>query len=154
MKEKICSFCGHRDADSSLRAQIKETITDIIVNEGITIFYSGGIGNFDMLCESVVRELKRTYPLKLYLIMPYMTQKINRDGKYYMELYDDIIIPDLGEVHYKRAITERNKWIAEQSHIILCYIHRSSGGAYRMYQYAKKHNINTRVLSRNNLHLI
>ena len=138
MKEKICSFCGHRDADSSLRAQIKETITDIIVNEGITIFYSGGIGNFDMLCESVVRELKRTYPLKLYLIMQYMTQKINRDGKYYKELYDDIIIPDLGEVHYKRAITERNRWMVEQSDVILCYIYRSSGGAYQMYHYAQK----------------
>ena len=121
MKEKICSFFGHRDADSSLRSQIKTAVTDLIKNKGITIFYSGGMGNFDSLCESVVRELKKTYPLKLYLIAPYMTQKINRDGKYYKELYDDIIVPDLREVHYKRAITERNKWITEQSDIILCY---------------------------------
>ena len=139
MKEKICSFCGHRDADSGLRTQIKVAITDIIENKGVTTFYSGGMGNFDNLCESVVRELKQTYYLKLYLIAPYMTQKINRDGKYYKELYDDIIIPDLGEVHYKRAITERNRWMVEQSDIILCYIYRSSGGAYKTVQYAKKH---------------
>ena len=138
MKEKICSFCGHRDADSSLRTQIKAAIMDIIENEDITTFYSGGMGNFDSLCESVVRELKRIYPLKLYLIAPHMTQKINRDGKYYKELYDDIIIPDLGEVHYKRAITERNKWIVEQSEIVLCCIYRSGGGAYQTYQYAQR----------------
>ena len=137
MKEKICSFCGHRDADSSLRTEIKEAIIDIIENGNITTFYSGGMGNFDKLCESVVRELKQVYPLKLYLIAPYMTQKINRNGKYYMELYDDIIIPDLGEVHYKRAITERNKWIVKKSNVLLCYVTRSNGGAYQMMQYAR-----------------
>ena len=146
LKEKICSFCGHRDADSSLRTQIKETITDIIENEGITTFYSGGMGNFDSLCESVVRELKKTYPLKLYLIAPYMTQKINRDGKYYKELYDDIIIPDLGEAHYKRAITDRNEWIVRKSDLLLNYVTRSSGGAYRMLQYARKLNKTIRKL--------
>ena len=141
-KEKICTFCGHRDADSSLRAQIKEKITDIIENKGITTFYSGGMGIFDMLCESVVRELKRTYPIKLYLIMPYMTKRLNTDKAYYEIQYDDIIIPDLGEVHFKRAITERNKWMAEQSDIILCYVTRSSGGAYQMYQYAQRQDKN------------
>ena len=138
MKEKICSFCGHRDADSSLRSQIKTAVIDLIENKGITTFYSGGMGAFDGMCESVVRELKRAHPLKLYLIAPYMTQKINRDGQYYMELYDDIIIPDLGEVHYKRAITERNKWIVRQSDVLICYVTRSSGGAYQMIQYAQK----------------
>ena len=138
MKEKICSFCGHRDANNSLRTQIKKAITDIIVNEGITTFYSGGMGKFDGMCESVVRELKRAHPLKLYLIAPYMTQRINRDGEYYMELYDDIIIPDLGEVHYKRAITKRNKWVVEKSDVLLCYVTRSSGGAYQTLQYAQK----------------
>ena len=55
MKEKICSFCGHRDADSSLRTQIKAAITDIIENDGVTTFYSGGMGAFDGMCESDVR---------------------------------------------------------------------------------------------------
>ena len=140
MNKKICSFCGHRDADNSLRTQIKKAITDIIVNEGITTFYSGGMGAFDGMCESVVRELKRAHPLKLYLIAPYMTQKINRDGKYYKELYDNIIIPDLGEVHYKRAVTERNRWMVRKTDVLLCYVTRSIGGAYRMLQYARKLN--------------
>ena len=96
------------------------------------------MGEFDILCESVVCELKRTYQLKLYLIAPYMTQKLNRNREYYRELYDDIIIPDLGEIHYKRAITERNKWIANQSDIILCYVKHCYGGAYQMFHYAQR----------------
>ena len=141
MDEKICSFCGHRDCDSSIRKQIKETITDLIENQGITTFYSGGMGNFDKLCESVVRELKQKYEdIRLCLIMPYMTKKLNTDKEYYNAMYDEIIIPDLGDIHYKRAITERNKWMVDCSDVILFYVTRSSGGAYRMQKYAKNEN--------------
>lgn len=139
MKEKICCFCGHRDCDSLMREQIKEKITDLIENQGITVFYSGGMGNFDMLCGSVVREFKQKYEdIRLCLVAPYMTKKLNTDRAYYNEMYDEIIIPDLGEVHYKRAITERNKWMVDQSDVVLCYVTRSSGGAYTMREYAAK----------------
>ena len=138
MKEKICCFCGHRDCDSSLREKIKEAITDLIENQGITTFYSGGMGNFDKLCESVVRELKQKHKdIRLCLIMPYMTKRLNTDREYYNAMYDEIIIPDLGDVHYKRAITERNKWMVNCSDVVLCYVTRSSGGAYRMREYAE-----------------
>lgn len=139
MKEKICCFCGHRDCDGSMREQIKETITDLIKNQGITTFYSGGMGNFDKICENVVRELKREYKdIRLCLVAPYMTKRLNTDREYYNAMYGEIIIPDLGEVHYKRAITERNKWMVDQSDVILCYVTRGSGGAYTMRQYAAK----------------
>lgn len=141
MKEKICSFCGHRDCDSLVRGQIKEAITDLIKNQCITTFYSGGMGNFDKLCESVVRELKQKYKnLRLCLVAPYMTKKLNTDKEYYNAMYDEIIIPDLGDIHYKRAITERNKWMVDCSNVLLCYVTRNSGGAYRMQKYAKNEN--------------
>ena len=139
MNEKICSFCGHRDCDRSLREKIKEAITGLVENQGITTFYSGGMGNFDKLSESVVRELKREYKdIRLCLIAPYMTKHLNTDRAYYNAMYDEIIIPDLGDVYYKRAITERNKWMVRKSDILLCYVTRSYGGAYQMYRYAKE----------------
>ena len=139
MIEKICCFCGHRDCDSSLREKIKEAITDLIENQGITTFYSGGMGNFDKLCESVVRELKQKHKdIRLCLIMPYMTKRLNTDKEYYAEMYDEIIIPDLGDVHYKRAITERNKWMVDRSDVVLCYVIRNNGGAYKMREYGAR----------------
>ena len=44
----------------------------------------------------------------------------------------------LGLSHPKFAITKRNEWMAEQADLILCYIERESGGAYKAVQYAKK----------------
>ena len=138
MDDKICSFCGHRNCVNLSRTQIKKEIADLIENIDIKTFYSGGMGDFDTLCESVVRELKRSYDIRLYLIAPYFTQRFNNYKEFYMQSYDDIIIPDLGDIHYKRAIGARNRWIAERSDIILCYVIRDYGGAYQMYRYAQK----------------
>ena len=126
--------------------QIKNEITKLIENSGIDTFYSGGMGAFDTLCESVVREMKRTYDIKLCLVVPYFTQLLNKDKEYYTEKYDEIIVPDLGDIHYKRAIGARNRWIAEQSDVLLCYVVRNIGGAYQMLQYARKMNKTIRKL--------
>ena len=146
MNNRICSFCGHRDCDLSLKIQTKNEIMDLIKNVGINIFYSGGMGAFDNLCESVVCEMKRTYDIKLCLVVPYFTQQLNKNKEYYTSRYDEIIVPDLGDVHYKRAIGVRNKWIVEQSDVLLCYVVRGSGGAYQMLQYARKMNKTIRKL--------
>lgn len=43
--------------------------------------------------------------IRLNLVLPYMTNQINRDKEYLESRFDDIIIPmDLMGVHYKAAI--------------------------------------------------
>lgn len=144
---KICGFCGHRDCDDELREQIRATIKDIIENDGITVFYSGGMGDFDRLCEHAVREIQRSNKdIKLYLIKPSFTQKLNTEKEYYSNFYDGIIIPDFDNVHYKRIITKRNEWIVNHSDIILCYVIRRNGGAYKTLQHALKMNKSIRKL--------
>ena len=50
--------------------------------------------------------------------------------------YDRVDIPI--SAHPKLAITKRNEWMAEQADLVICYIERESGGAYKAVQYAKK----------------
>lgn len=115
---------------------------DLIENHEVDTFYSGGMGDFDGMCESVVRELKKEYTkIKLYLILPYMVKSLNNAPEYYKYNYDDVIIPDMGDIHYKRAIPERNKWIVDNSDYIICLINRTYGGAYTTYKYAKNSNV-------------
>jgi uncharacterized phage-like protein YoqJ len=135
MQNKICSFCGHREVfDSKIQEQVENTIIDLIENHEVGIFYSGGMGEFDKICETAVRKLKRKYMhIKLYWIAPYFTRKINTAKN----MYDKIIIADLANVHYKKAITKRNQLMAEKSDFIICYVIRGWGGAYTMMKYAK-----------------
>lgn len=55
-----CAFFGHRSFDyEPYRDKIREKIVDLIENRGVTTFYSGGRGSFDVLCARTVWELKQ-----------------------------------------------------------------------------------------------
>ena len=139
MSGKICCFSGHRFVlDGNVKERVETKIEELIC-EGFTEFYSGGMGEFDGICENAVRSVKhRNKKIKLRLILPYMKTSVNRNREYYESSCDEIIIPDMGEIHYKRAITVRNRWIAERSDVVLAYVIRDFGGAYDMCRYAEK----------------
>ena len=136
MREKICSFCGHRTIiTENLEEKIYTNILDLIKNYGYTSFYSGGMGEFDLLCEQVVRKLKREYPdIKLYRIM----YRYKTDMESVKNLVDEIIIPDFGEAYYKKIIDLRNRWMVDMSQSVLCYIYKNYRGAYKTMRYAEK----------------
>lgn len=139
MSGKICCFSGHRLVlDGNVKERVEMKVEELVC-EGFTEFYSGGMGEFDGICENAVRRIKqKDKKIKLRLILPYMKTSVNRDREYYESSYDEIIIPDIGGVHYKRAITVRNRWIAERADVVLAYVIRDFGGAYDMCRYAEK----------------
>lgn len=139
MSGKICSFSGHREVlDIDVEKRVKEEIEKLI-ERGFTEFYSGGMGEFDEICEKAVRRIQsKNAAVKLYLILPYMKKSVNDNRAYYENMYDEIIVPELGDIHRKRAITARNRWIAERSDAILAYVTRGLGGAHDMCNYAEK----------------
>ena len=138
--KRICMFCGHRDIclDADEIKNIKKILNDLIKNENVNTFYTGGMGNFDKICSGIVRELKKVYKhIRLYLIIPYLTKKVLREN---MEdcVYDEIIEPDLGDVYYKCAIVKRNQWMVEKSEYIVAYVYKKYGGAYTTLKYGNK----------------
>lgn len=108
--------------------------------QGCVIFYTGAMGEFDSLFSSAVRKAKKVYPnIKLICVKPYFTNDINTDRDYYAALYDDIIIPDeLADIHPKAAIKARNRWIINNSDIVLIYTLRNYGGAYEAKRFAER----------------
>lgn len=138
-----CTFAGHR---SILHHGIKERVSAILEKlaamDDTFIFYSGGMGEFDALCDGAVRDMKKQYPrknIRLILVEPYMKRSINTEGEYLLRLYDEIIIPEELEcAHYKRAIPLRNRWMVDHSDYLIAYLHRPFGGAYETTQYAKQ----------------
>ena len=139
MKETIRALCGHRDVlDPTVEERAEKEIISL-VEQGFTIFYSGGMGEFNKICECIVRKIKRKNDqVKLCLILPYIKSSVNHTPAYYNALYDEIIVPDLGNPHYKRAVTERNRWIVKNSDVVLAYVFRNCGGAWTMLNFAEK----------------
>lgn len=141
MGKECCGF-GHREVFENLTERLDKAIQQAI-EEGCVYFYTGGMGEFDNLFSSAVRRAKKRYPnIKLICVKPYMTNEINENHNHYSGLYyDDVIIPtELAGVHYKTIIYNRNQWLVDQSNIIIGYIKRNYGGAYKAIKYAERMN--------------
>ncbi len=138
-----CTFAGHREVyKANIPKMLDEAIEQILKTDACFSFLVGGMGDFDGLCASAVRKAKRKYPEKqisLELVLPYLTQDLNENKDYYEQFYDSVIIPiELAGVHYKSAITKRNRWMVEQSSVIVSFVYRDFGGAFKTLKYAKK----------------
>lgn len=136
---KLCCGFGHRNVFENLSEKLDDAI-ESAVQQGCEIFYTGAIGDFDSLFSSAVRRAKKTYPyIKLICVKPYFTNDINTNRDYYTALYDDIIIPDeLADIHYKAAIKARNRWMIDNSDIVIVHTIRNYGGAYEAKRYSEQ----------------
>ena len=136
---KACCGFGHRNVFENISSKLDNAVEEAIA-QGCEIFYTGAMGDFDSLFSSAVRSAKKVYPhIKLIGVKPYFTNDINTDKDYYAALYDDIIIPDeLAGIHPKAAIKARNRWMIDNSDIVLVYTVRNFGGAYEAKRYAER----------------
>ena len=136
---KACCGFGHRYVFENLISKLDNAVEEAIT-QGCELFYTGAMGDFDSLFSSAVRSAKKVYPhIKLIGVKPYFTNDINTDKDYYAALYDDIIIPDeLAGIHPKAVIKARNRWIIDNSDIVLIYTVRNFGGAYEAKRYAER----------------
>ena len=138
---KACCGFGHREVFHDIRAEIYNIIFDA-AEQGCAVFYTGAMGEFDMIFSSAVRQVRLRKPyIKLICVQPYLTQKINEDREYLYSLYDDIIVPtELADIHPKAVITKRNQWMIRQSDYVIVYTIRNYGGAYKAMRYAERQN--------------
>ena len=138
---KACCGFGHREVFHNISAEVYNAVLDA-AEHGCTVFYTGAMGEFDMIFSSAVRQAKLQKPLiKLICVQPYLTQKIIEDREYIYSLYDDIIVPtELADIHPKAVIAKRNQWMIRHSDLVLVYTIRDCGGAYNAMRYAERQN--------------
>lgn len=140
--DNICSAFGHREVYQNIEKEIDKVIIELIEKHNINTFFTGGIGEFDRLFSSSVRRAQKNRPdIKLILVKPYFSGEINRHKSYYQNHYTSVIVPEeIIGVHYKSAITKRNKWMIDNSSYCIFYVSRDFGGAYTAMKYAEKKN--------------
>ena len=134
-----CGF-GHRMLLMDIEKPLREVLERLVEERGVTVFYTGGMGEFDDLFARTVRSMERECPsLRLVLVLPYLTERLNLDKAFYEVFYDEILIPaELDGVHPKAAIGQRNRWMVDHSDIVVAALHRDFGGAAEAVRYAEK----------------
>ena len=136
----ICCGFGHRVMLMDIEKPLRELLERLVAERSVDVFYTGGMGEFDELFARTVRCMKRDCPsLRLVLVAPYLTERLNMDKMFYESLYDEILIPaELDGVHPKAAIGQRNRWMVDHSDIVVAALHRDFGGAAAAVRYAEK----------------
>ena len=140
LKEKVCCGFGHREVYAAVAEPLRKTLERLITEQNVCVFLTGGMGAFDALFSAAVRQLRLTYPhIRLELVQPYLTATLQKNKGEYIQIYDEIVIPDaLDGAHRKAAIPLRNRWMVEQSDVVVSYLRRDFGGAYQAVVYAQK----------------
>ena len=135
----ICCGFGHRVLLMDVEKPLREVLERLVAERGVRVFYTGGMGEFDELFARTVRSMKRECPsLRLVLVAPYLTERLNLDKAFYEAQYDEILIPaELDGVHPKAAIGLRNRWIVDRSDIVIAALNRDFGGAAEAVRYAE-----------------
>ncbi|MBO5357445.1 MAG: hypothetical protein J6A95_06715 [Clostridia bacterium] len=134
----IITFCGH--SDFIRKDEYEQRILDILEKEtgdsGAEI-YLGEYGAFDSFAYECSKKFQQTHKnVSLVFITPYLLGIAN-DKK---ARYDNIIYPELERVPKRYAILKRNEYMIEKADVVIAFVNRNYGGAYKSYNYAKRKN--------------
>jgi uncharacterized phage-like protein YoqJ len=123
----ICTFFGHKDTPKEIESALRSTLIDLIENKNVNVFYVGNNGNFDTMVRRQLEELSQVYPITYSVVLAYLPTEKNK--------YDDFtntLLPEGIEAVPKRfAISWRNKWMIEQSDVVVTYVTHTYGGAWQ-----------------------
>ena len=119
------TFFGHKDTPKEIEPTLRSTLVDLIENHGATEFYVGNNGSFDTMVRRQLENLSQTYPITYNIVLAYIpTKKSEYDS------FTNTLLPEGIETIPKRfAISYRNKWMVEQSDVVVTYVTHSFGGA-------------------------
>lgn len=128
------TFCGHRTIDrpTEVKSWLEEVVRSLIL-QGSNKFLLGGYGAFDLTAAHDVHELKAEFPcVESTLVLAYLSTDTDP------HLYDNSLYPPLENVPPRYAISRRNRWLIENSDVVVAYVQHSWGGAATTLSYAKR----------------
>ena len=158
IRNGVCCFTGHRPQSLpfrfnenderciDLKRRLKDTIIEMITQNGVTHFISGMAIGVDMYAAEIVLELKETYPnISLEAAIPCE----NQSAKWAEQLrnrYNDIlekcdIHTVLQHSYTADCMHKRNKYMVDNSDWIIAVWNGKPSGTGKTVKYATMHGI-------------
>ena len=132
-----CTFFGHHDTPSTILPALRNTIRRAVTEYGVDYFLVGNQGHFDGMVLEVLRKAKNKHPhINYNVVLAYMPGEKEEWNPYN---YGETMLPEgIEGIHPKYAISWRNKWMVNESDIVVAYITHSWGGAAKYVGMATK----------------
>lgn len=149
------SLFGHKKIHNhyKIEAILEEIVRDLLTSKDRVEFLVGRDGEFDLLAACVVRRVKNKTGHKnssLTLVLPYATKHFHDNEKEYFEYFDDVkILSESDERRIKGGLRLRNKYLADRSDMVICYVESDKDSAYQAEKYAES--LKRRIVNVTNL---
>lgn len=139
--EKVCAFTGHRQVEENFDVQRLKEVLAAYIGEGYIDFLCGMAVGFDMLAAELVLKLKADYPqIRLIACIPcegqskYFQSAQKSRYKRILQACDEVRV--LSDRYYKGCMQARDRYMVENSHLIIAYKRVNEGGTYYTLNYA------------------
>ena len=145
IKQNVCCFSGHRNLKSYDfdQALLDRVVLDLI-KMGTTEFLCGMAYGFDLAAARTVLMYKNDYEIKLTACLPCANQsdtfsQANKlQYKIILDACDEVIT--LSPYYYNGCMLERDRYMVDNSDILVCFLRKNSGGTFYTVNYARKQN--------------
>ncbi|MBQ1977147.1 MAG: hypothetical protein II225_00185 [Ruminococcus sp.] len=130
----VCTFFGHKDTPKEIEPTLRSTLIDLIENKKVNVFYVGNNGNFDTMVRRQLEDLSQLYSITYSVVLAYLPTEKNK----YDNLTNTIYPEGIEAIPKRFAISWRNKWMIEQSDIVVTYVTHTFGGAAQFKELAEQ----------------
>ena len=130
----VCTFFGHKDTPKEIEPTLRSTLIDLNENKNATVFYVGNNGNFDAMVRRQLEDLSQLYSITYSVVLAYLPTEKNK----YDNLTNTIYPEGIESVPKRFAISWRNKWMIQQSDVVVTYVTRTHGGAWQFKAMAER----------------
>lgn len=144
-KSLACCFSGHRKLPESKISHVVARLNkeiDVLIEQGITDFISGGALGFDQVAASVIvakKEMREDIRLIFALPCKNQDERWNADQKrLYRNLIaegDEIVYVSEDE-YYDGCMKKRNQYMVDRSAYCICALLKSRSGTGQTVRYA------------------
>lgn len=141
---RTCAFTGHRVLEKDFNVNLIKKAVNNAIKEGYNTFLSGMALGFDTECCKIILKIKKEKDVKLIACVPCIGQdaafnlKQKEEYKKIIEQADEKII--LSEEYYKGCMQKRNRFMVDNSSLIIAHVKKNFGGTVNTVKYALKKN--------------
>ena len=138
-----CSVSGHREVKKDLDETVLRNIfTKLIKNGKINTFLIGMAIGFDTICFKILEEIRKTEKIKIVAVIPCKNQDYNFNVQQKLE-YDRMLSSAdekflVSEEYKKGCMQKRNRYLVDNSSVLVAYVRKEKGGAVYTKNYALK----------------
>ena len=132
---------GHRSVDNTLdKKRVREVFIKLI-ESGKDTFLVGMAVGFDTLCFNILEDIKKESNIRIIACIPCETQSKNFSLEQKKEYERMLLVAD-EKVYVSKEYTpycmfKRNKFMVDNSCVLVCYLRKPKGGTFNTYKYAQ-----------------